>query len=301
MAILLAADVPDGEHALWLQCLRAAMPAETLIADRAGIDPASIDVAIVAKPPAGALRGLPGLRLVQSLWAGVDRLLADPTIPVDVPLARMVDPAMNDAMAETALWAVLGLHRHFFDYQAQQAASQWLQHEQRRADEIGVAVLGQGEMGQAVTRRLQDQGYRVEGWSRRSGIDRLPGALAAADIVVNLLPLTDETRGLFNAERLSQMKRGAALVNLARGPHVVDDDLLDALASGRLSRAVLDVFHAEPLPASHSFWSHPHVTVLPHIAASTDARSASRVVAKNIAALRSGAALAHLVDRSRGY
>jgi glyoxylate/hydroxypyruvate reductase A len=119
--------------------------------------------------------------------------------------------------------------------------------------------------------------------------------------VINLLPLTPATRGLLDARTFAAMPRGASLVNLARGAHVVEADLLTALDSGHLQRAVLDVFAAEPLPAEHPFWRHPRVTVLPHVAALTDERSAATVVAHNLRALRSGQPLAHRVDRSRGY
>ena len=139
----------------------------------------------------------------------------------------------------------------------------------------------------------------MQGWRRSSG--PLPALLAAAEIVVNLLPLTASTRGLIDARFLAALPRGASIVNLARGAHVVDVDLLAALDSGHLHRAVLDVFHSEPLPSDHPYWQHPRVTVLPHAAALTDARSAARVVATNLRALRDGAPLMHLADRTRGY
>jgi glyoxylate/hydroxypyruvate reductase A len=311
MTILLATDLSDAERARWLERLREALPGETICTDRATGDAAGIDVALVANPPAGALRRLPGLRLIQSLWAGVDRLLADPGIPTDVPIARMVDPAMNVAMAETALWAVLGLHRGFFHYAQQQRERNWRAHRQLRADEVTVAVLGLGQRGGTVARRLAANGYRVLGWSSRAaaidgvacsnGAVALAGVLGSADIVINLLPLTAETRALFDARRLAQMRSGACLVNLARGAHVIERDLLAALASGQLRHAVLDVFETEPLPASHPLWPHPQVTVLPHVAAATDERSASAVVAEQVRALRQGRPIAHLVDRARGY
>ena len=312
MTILLASDFDAGDRDRWLALLRAALPGEHLVHERTGTDDGAIDVAIVANPPPGALAGLSGLRLVQSLWAGVDRLLADPTVPADVPLARMVDPAMNTAMAETALWAVLHLHRDFVDYAGDQRAGRWRPRPQRRADDVAVTVLGLGEMGCTVARRLADNGYRVTGWSRRpaapvpgvatrAGEAALPAALAEADVVVNLLPLTAQTRGLFDARRLAQLRRGAALVNLARGAHVVDADLLEALDRGQVRHAVLDVFHAEPLPPAHAYWSHPRVTMLPHVAAQTDPRSAAAVAADNVRALRAGQPLRHRVDRARGY
>ncbi|MEO8124163.1 MAG: glyoxylate/hydroxypyruvate reductase A [Burkholderiales bacterium] len=270
-----------------------------------------IDVAIVANPPRGALAGLPALKLVQSLWAGVETLLADPTLPADVPLARMVDPAMNEAMAETALWAVLSLQRDHFDYARQQRDRLWLQHAQCAARDVTVAVLGLGQMGRTVAMRLVRNGYCVIGWSARPtqldgvqtqhGDAALPAVLGAAQIVVNLLPLTPATRCLFDARRLALLPKGASLVNLARGAHVVEADLLAALDSGALRHAVLDVFATEPLPAAHAFWAHPQVTVLPHVAAQTDTRSASAVAAANVAALRAGRPLQYLVDRKRAY
>jgi glyoxylate/hydroxypyruvate reductase len=311
MAILIAADFSAEEWAAWWPALQAALPGEQLLRERGNTPAEQIDIALVANPQGGELQGLPALALIQSLWAGVEGLLADPTVPADVPLARMVDPVMNEAMAQTALWAVLGLHRRFFSYAAQQHARQWQQRTQWRADEVSVAVLGLGHMGRSVAQRLALNGYPVRGWSRGqaevdgvvalAGDAALPHVLAMARVVINLLPLTPATRGFFNAARLAQMQRGTSLVNLARGAHVVEADLLAALDRGHLSHAVLDVFGTEPLPADHVFWVHPQVTVLPHIAALTDARSAAQVVALNVQALRQGAPLQHLVDRSRGY
>jgi glyoxylate/hydroxypyruvate reductase A len=311
MTILLATNFEPDELARWLVLLHDALPGETIVTRREPGDAQRIDVAIVDNAPPGALLGLPRLALIQSLWAGVERLLVDPDVPRDVPLARMVDPAMNAAMAETAAWAVLALQRDFFDYAAQQRERRWLQHAQRRADEFPVAVLGLGQMGRTVALRLAGLGHPVVGWSRtpvavdgvatRHGEHALPEVLGAAQVVVNLLPLTATTRGLFDAARLALMAPGASLVNLARGAHVVDADLLAALDSGRLRRAVLDVFHAEPLPGDHPYWAHPRVTVLPHAAAQTDPRSAAAVAARNVRALRDGRPLEHLVDRVRGY
>ncbi len=301
MTILIAAAFDDDEWRSWWPRLEAALPGERLVRDRSKCDAADIDIALVANPPAGAVQGLPSLRLIQSLWAGVDKLLADASVPAQVALARMVDPLMNATMAETALWAVLGLQRGFFDYAVQQRTGEWKQHALRRAEDIEVAVLGLGQMGRCAVDVLTRQGYRVVGWSTREGAAELPRVLAGADIVVNLLPLTPATRGLFNADTLARMAPGASLVNLARGAHVVDADLLAALASNHISRAVLDVFNTEPLPPEHAFWSHPRVTVLPHVAAPTDPRSAALIVAANVRALRDGQPLAHLVDRARGY
>lgn len=324
MNILLVGSWDDSERDEWAEALRIALPQHRLMLGREpDVAADALGVAIVANPPPGSLQGLPGLRLIQSLWAGVDRLLGDATLPAGVPIARMVDPAMNAAMAETALWAVLSLHRGFFRYARQQQRRLWAQLPQTRADELSVLVLGLGQMGRTAAERIHQQHYRVSGWSRSSGArsvatpssvpaeaqawpqhhgeDGLRAALPSAQVVVNLLPLTPETRGLLDREFFAQLPRGAALVNLARGAHVVDDDLLAALDSGQLSHAVLDVFSTEPLPPDHRYWSHPQVTVLPHAAASTDVRSAARIAAANIEALAEGRPLANLVLPDRGY
>jgi glyoxylate/hydroxypyruvate reductase A len=298
--VLFAGRFDAAERERWWQALRGAAPECAWHRGDQPFDRAAIDAAVVANPAPEALAALPRLRLIQSLWAGVDKLLGDARVPQDVPLARMVDPVMNAAMAETALWAVLGLHRRFFEYAAQQARARWLPHAQRRADEVRVCVLGAGQMGSAVAARLAAQGYCVATWRTRDGM-ALPEALHDAEIAINLLPLTPATRGLLDARAFAAMPRGASLVNLARGAHVVDADLIAALDRGHVDRAVLDVFHTEPLPTEHAFWRHPKVTVLPHVAALTDERSAAAVVAHNLRALARGEPIAHLVDRARGY
>jgi glyoxylate/hydroxypyruvate reductase len=316
MNILLSGEFEAAELHAWQQSLQAALPqVHWLDRARALAVADTVQVAVVANPPPGSLLGLPKLRLIQSLWAGVDRLLHDPTLPPGVPIARMVDPAMNAAMAETALWATLALHRGFFGNARDQRAGLWRQQAQQRAYALQVLVLGLGQMGLAAAKRIARQGYRVHGWSLRpreatagpdaiechSGADALASLLPASDIVINLLPLTEATAGLLNAAFFAALPRGAGLVNLARGAHVVDAELLAALDSGQLQHAVLDVFHTEPLPPAHAFWSHPQVTLLPHVAAQTDPRSAAQVVAANVRSLIEGLPLAHLVQLERGY
>ena len=168
MAILVAAGFGADEWAAWWPLLQAALPGETLVRAPHEVAPSGIDIALVANPPVGCLRGLPNLRLIQSLWAGVDRLLGDASVPLGVPLARMVDPAMNESMAQTALWAVLSLQRSHFGYAAQQREAVWRERPWHRADEFTVAVLGLGQMGAATARRLAANGYPVLGWQRGS-------------------------------------------------------------------------------------------------------------------------------------
>jgi glyoxylate/hydroxypyruvate reductase A len=311
LKIALIGSFMGQEHDKWLSALKDSLPeADWRSAEEHG---PALEVAVVASPAKGALQGFPALRLIQSLWAGVDRLMADPSIPVDVPLARMVDPAMNAAMTETALWATLGLHRGFFRYGQQQRQAQWKAWAQSRADEVPVLVLGLGVLGTQVARGLMALGYPVTAWRQHAGrevpagvtgihgMSALHQALPQSRVVINLLPLTPSTRGLIDAQFLRRLPHGAGLVNLARGGHVVDADLLQALDCGAVGHAVLDVFAVEPLPKDHPYWLHPQVTVLPHIAALTDPRSAAAVVAANVRRLGRGEALWHTVDRQRGY
>lgn len=326
MRIVFAAQMDAAQAQAWLAALSQASPGhEWVVRPHRGRDgqaslecppeggEARADAAVVANPAPGALSGLEGLRLIQSLWAGVDRLVADPSMPDHVPLARMVDPSMTAAMVQSALWAVTALHRGFFGYAQQQRQALWRQGPQRRSEAVALLVLGLGTMGAAVGAALLAQGYPVAAWRRHEaasappgvkvfqGMSSLPHALAQAHIVINLLPLTPETQGIINAKLLGDMQRGAALVNFGRGAHVVEADLLAALDSGQLSHAVLDVFAQEPLPEEHPFWRHPRVTVLPHVAALTDLHTAAAVVADNLERLRDGRPLLHLVDRQRGY
>lgn len=314
MHIFVTGSLSDAERAAWVEALAQRLPQARFSTQTPLADPAGVAVAVVANPAPGALAGLSGLRLIQSVWAGVDRLLADTSLPAGVPLARMVDPMMTAAMVETGLWAVLTLHRRFDDYARQQAAGQWRVLAQARASDCRVLLLGLGEMGMALAARLLALGYPVSGWRTRAsaspapaglrtwqGPEQLDAALAQAEVVVNLLPLTAATRGLLDARRLARLPAGASLVNLARGAHVVEADLLAALDTGHLRHAVLDVFAAEPLPAGHPFWQHPRVTVLPHAAAQTDIDSAADQVASNVLALQQGRPLRHLVSRERGY
>lgn len=312
MHILLCGSFDDSERNDWLQALQHAFPDAHWHLSVDPLSAAQIEVAVVANPRPGSLQGLPRLRLIQSLWAGVDRLMGDASLPADVPIARMVDPAMNRAMAETTLWAVLSLHRGFFRYAAQQRERLWRQWPQKRADEVQVTVLGLGQMGHGAARQLAALGYRVAGWTARdratdplieilSGQEALHPLLGRSDIVINLLPLTPRTEGLLDTEFFNAMKPGAALVNLARGAHVIDPELLRALESGQVSHAVLDVMNQEPLPKDHPYWGHAQVTLLPHIAAITDTRSAAGMVAENLTALRDGKPLANLVHKGLGY
>ena len=274
-------------------------------------DPAAIDYALVWQPEPGLLARLERLRLIVCLGAGVDRIVADPTLPPGVPLLRLVDPYMTAAMSEYVAFQVLRLHRQDLDYMAQQRAREWRERPQRNAAECRVGILGFGTMGQDAGRKLRALGFDVAGWRNRAGaVDGFPTysgeaglaeLLGRSDIVVCLLPLTAATAGILNAAAFARMKRGAALVNAGRGGHLVEADLLAALASGQVSAAVLDVFAEEPLPRRHPFWRHPRIVVTPHVAAETHPPTAAPIIAAAIRDFEAGRRPANLVDPTRGY
>ena len=274
-------------------------------------DSAEIDYALVWRPEPGFLASLPNLKLILSLGAGVDHLLDDPQLPRHLPIVRLVDPHMTAAMSEYVVLQVLRLHRRDLDYRTQQDAGIWRELDQQNAVERRVGILGLGELGQDVAKKLTALGFDVAGWSRSektlAGIRSYAGPaglqllFGRSEILVCLLPLTAETEGILNASTLALLPKGAALVNAARGAHLVEDDLLAALASGQVSAAVLDVFREEPLPADHPFWHHPRVIVTPHVAAFTNPATAAPIILDNIRRFEEGRLLLNRVDPARGY
>ncbi len=306
MALLFRSSV-DSE-ARWKPQLAAEL--EVRIWPEIG-DPAEIDYALVWRPESGLLASLPNLKLILSLGAGVDHILCDPYLPRGVPIVRLVDPYMTDAMSEYIVLQVLRLHRQDLDYRAQQKTEIWLELDQKNAVERTVGILGFGELGQDVARKLKRLGFDVALWGRRhktveelrgyAGSAGLPALLARTEILVCLLPLTAETEGILNTATLAMLPKGATLINAARGGHLVEEDLLAALASGRLSAAVLDVFRDEPLPVGHPFWHHPRIVVTPHIAAATHPPTAAPIILDNIRRFEAGRPLLNQVDPAQGY
>lgn len=272
-------------------------------------DPALVDYIIYApSAPLQDFTPFTRCKAVLSLWAGVERIVGNATLTQ--PLARMVDPYLTEGMVE---WVVghalrhhLGMDRHIVN-----PAHVWDPTCPPLARQRPVAMLGLGALGLAAARALQALNFPVTGWSRGSksipdltclsGEAGLQQALSTAAIVVTLLPRTPETENLLNARRLSYLPKGAVILNPGRGPLIEDDALLAALHSGQVGHATLDVFRTEPLPQDHPFWTHPRITVTPHIAADTRPQSAARVLVENIRRAEAGEPLLHLVDRALGY
>ena len=305
MRVLFAA--PDALWPAWAPALMRLAPEMELVRADDAVDPARIDAIIFA--PGGPLDDLSpfvNARLVQSLWAGVERIVTNPTLTQ--PLARMVDPGLARGMAEYctgwALRAHLGMDRYAQDGEWRNGLTPPL------ACDRQVTILGMGELGRSVAAMLGGIGFPVSGFSasgrpvpglRVFGPDDLDRALAAAEILIALLPDTPQTRGLLDADRLARLPQGAWLINPGRGTVLDDEAVLAALDSGHLGHAVLDVFRAEPLPRDHPFWSHPRVTVTPHIAAETRVETAAPVAVENLRRAMSGQPVLYLVDRDKGY
>lgn len=274
-------------------------------------DPADIRYALVWQPQSGLLASLPNLKLIFGLGAGIDHVVRDTALPKHVPIVRLVDPHMSDQMAEFVALSVLRLHRQDLDYMAQQRAHLWRERVQKNADERPVGILGFGTLGQVAGHKLKALGFPVAGWRRSAkdiaGFDTYAGAggldtlLARSEILVCLLPLTEATAGILNANTFAKLPRGAGIVNAGRGNHLVEADLIPALESGQLSGAVLDVFEDEPLADAHPFWEHPRILVTPHIAAETNPPTATAIISEQIRRHEAGDPVANIVDLTRGY
>jgi glyoxylate/hydroxypyruvate reductase A len=273
--------------------------------------PGDIRYALIWRPDPGALAGLPNLKAILVLGAGVDVALSKPGLPADIPVVRLLDAGMAEPMAEYALYAVLHFQRRLREYSSQQQAANWRPLPWKLAQEWPVGIMGLGIMGGLIASRIAAFGYPVAGWVRSprtaggietfAGLENLGKFLARSRVVINALPLTPQTRNILDARAFASMPPASYVVNIGRGAHVVDQDLIDALDSGRLEGAMLDVFREEPLPAVHAFWRHPKIVITPHVAAPTIIAAAEIQVIENIRRLERGEAPLGVVDRGKGY
>jgi glyoxylate/hydroxypyruvate reductase A len=299
----------------WTEPLREACAAAGVAAQFEAWDGRCIDAryAVVWMPPPELFKAERGLRAVFNAGAGVERLLAMPGLPPALPILRLVDAGMAPKMAEYVCFYVARITRGLDRFGGPNALRDW-NAERPRGRPPTVGVLGLGAIGAHIAQAAQLFGYPVRGWSRTpkqiDGVETFAGGakladfLAGTQILVDALPLTEETRNLLDREHLSQLPCGAHLINVGRGATLVDEDLLALLDAGQLASAVLDVFRVEPLPAEHPFWHHPKVTVTPHLSGPTPRKPAARQIAEAIAQLERGAAASSLpgyVDRARGY
>lgn len=313
MTLLIAVSVWDP--APWAARFRAALPGREVVVAGEPHDPASIRYAAVWKPAPGLLAGLPNLRAIFNLGAGVDALLSDKTLP-DVPLFRIVNADLTRRMTEWVVLQALYHARQMPAYLAAQAERRWAPLDQPAMHELRVGIMGMGVLGQDSAALLAALGFRVAGWSRTgqavAGVEMFGGKagldpfLARTDILVVLLPLTPETRGILDRALFGKLARDGALgapvlINAGRGGLQVEADIAAALADGTLRGASLDVFEHEPLNPQSPLWTAPNVVITPHVAADSTPDGLVAGLAADIAAFERGGMPASLVDRRQGY
>jgi len=310
----------QGDNGQMLSALRTALqgvsPSHTLINghdDSLPIDRSCVDAAIVWQPPEKFFDDLVNLKHVYAMAAGVDQLLKHPGLPVCTPVIRLQDAGMATQMAEYVLYGTLRAQRNFHEFDVAQRQSRWIHGlPVRHSADTHVGILGAGILGAAVASRLKINDFPVTCWSRGPrvmnegvshvhGDDALPGFLAQCNVLVCLLALTDSTRGVLDNKLFSQLPSGAFIINCARGQHLVDVDLLNAIDEGQLSGALLDVFHHEPLADNHPFWTHPRIVVTPHEAARSLVDESVAQIIRSVSQVQAGDLPDGLVDRLRGY
>jgi glyoxylate/hydroxypyruvate reductase A len=273
-------------------------------------DPAQVRFLAAWEPPARVAETFRNLEILFSVGAGVDQFDFS-TLPPELTVVRMVEPGLTTCMCEYVSWAVLSLHREIPLYLHQQRRREWIEHPVRPAATRRIGVMGMGTLGRAALSQLRLLGFDCAGWNRSrrnepgvrcyAGEAELDEFLARTDILVCLLPLTPQTRGILGRRVFDALPAGAAMVNAGRGAHLVEADLLAALENGQLSAAILDVCEPEPLPQGHPFWDHPRILLTPHVASATQAETAAEALIDNLCRHEAGLPLEGTVDRSRGY
>lgn len=298
----------DTKAEPWLQGLAAALPGADIAVWQPGAPQA--DYAVVWAPPQQFMDEQPGLKALFNIGAGVDALLKL-RLPPQALVVRLDDAGMAVQMAEYVCHAVIRHFREFDAYEADMAAGRWGYRKPRLRSDFPIGVMGLGVLGERVAKALAQFDFPINGWSRSpkaiegvrafSGTEQFNDFLAASRVLVNLLPLTPETADVINADTLAHLQPGAYIINVARGAHLVEDDLLAAIERGHVAGATLDVFRTEPLPAGHPFWNHPRITITPHTSARTLRDESIAQIARKMAALQRGATVAGVVDAGRGY
>jgi glyoxylate/hydroxypyruvate reductase A len=305
---------PDSEAQAWTADFSQLLPEAEITQWREGASDRlpPCDYAVVWAPPAAMLRELAEVKAIFHTGAGVDALLKfGDALPAHVPIVRLSDAGMGVQMAEYVLHAVLRYFRRFDEYEAQARKGDWTPLPPHRKEDFTIGVLGMGVLGSRVLDALAPFGFPLRGWSRNarsrpgvecfSGTAQLDEFLRGSRVLVNLLPLTPETSNLLDRSRLSALPHQAYVINVARGAHIAEPDLLTLIKSGHIAGATLDAFRNEPLPVQHPFWQEPRITITPHIAAATLRRESVAQISGKIRDLQAGRAIADVVDRGRGY
>ncbi len=310
MALVIVA--PELDPSPWTVALHAVDPDLDIRVWPNDGDKRDMEFAITWNHPAGELLQYPNLRCVASLAAGVDHVLRDPSLPEGIRVTRLVHPLQTLRMTQYVLMGVLNHHRSFERYRKQQAERRWSPEEiVACSDQVNVGIMGLGNFGVDAAAKLTQIGFHVLGWSRTEkriervqtffGDDQFNAFLSQTDILVCLLPLTPKTCGILNRHTFEKLRPGAYVINVARGEHLVEEDLLGALDRKHLSGACLDVFRVEPLPPNHPFWHHPRITVTPHIAVGDHPSLVAPQIVENYQRMKANKVLLNEVDLKKGY
>ncbi|GGZ32898.1 glyoxylate/hydroxypyruvate reductase A [Echinicola pacifica] len=304
----LAIISPSRDVSPWLEIFKKEVPDLPLSIYPDIPHPDEVEAVMLWQHPKGIINEYPNLKLICSMGAGVDHILGDETIPTHIPITRIVDPRLTFSMTNYVTMGVLNYHRKWNRFQAQQQKKLW---DMKAPEaEVKIGVMGVGELGGDVLDKLSYLGLEVVGYGNSPKPDfdypyyygdQLEAFLQECNVLVCLLPLTADTRGFLNIRLFEKCKQGTYLINVARGKHLVEEDLIEALDKGYLSGALLDVFHKEPLPESHPFWAHPQVEITPHIASITNPSAAAPQILENYRRMQAGEELMNKINRNKGY
>ncbi len=301
----------DGKTDIWKKALQAHSPDVTIYGFNDPHPKEEVTMAIVWKHPQGILANYPNLQCISSFGAGVDFIFDDPGLPKGIPVTRVVDPFLASDMSEFVIAQIFSYLKNLKHYALEQEQRIWRPRPYRRISDVTVGIMGVGALGSVLAQDLLQLGAGVRGWASSAkketaypiykGNEGLGVFLKACNILVCLLPLTAETRGILNKKLFESLPAGSFVINVARGGHLVDEDLLQMLNSGQLSGAALDVFHEEPLPEDHPFWEHSSIHLSPHIASVSDVESVVPQLLVNYQRLQHGKSLLNLVSPNKGY
>ena len=295
----------------WVEALQALEPGLNVSIYPHDTNRDEVVFALAWHPPKGVFENYPKIRCIASTGAGVDHILRDPNLPPEVEVTRIVDSTLTDDMTSYLLAQVMCQMRNVSHYKLLQVNNKWQPRGYLNKANTGIGIMGFGELGKDAALKFKHLGFKVVGWANSAknvdGIKVYVGKaefndfLSDSDILICLLPLTSATVNILNHETFKQLPRGAFIINVARGEHLVEDDLLEAIEEGQLSGACLDVFPVEPLPKDHIFWHHPKITVTPHIASITSLKSVAPQIIENYRRLKGGKPLLNIVSREKGY
>jgi len=301
----------DNKIDSWKKALMAKAPDISIYSYLEEHPKEEITLACVWKQPVDSLKQYPNLKCIASFGAGVDFIFKDQSVPKHIPITRVIDPVLASDMSEFVLALILGFFKNLNTYKTDQLKKVWYPQEYKRISDVTVGIMGMGALGEKLAEDLIKNRFNVIGWATSTkvipevevytGDNEKNTFLSRSNILVCLLPLTQETTGILNNKLFKELPKQSYVINVARGGHLVDEDLLEYINNGHLAGAGLDVFHEEPLPFEHPFWTHPKIHITPHVASVSDIESVIPQLLENYRRLTDGLPLNNMVNREKGY